>query len=143
MTRYILDTNVVVRFLRNDHPAMSSAAAELFRRSASGKTELYLDTTIVAEAAFVLTSFYKQGKSEVSDALRDLISGCRLKVSQPEVTLDALTRFKAQPVDFPDALVAAIAADQRAPIASFDRDFGRFRDVRRIEPVGSAPGSST
>ncbi len=137
MNRYILDTNLLIRFLRDDHPTMSPAAAGLFHQSASGKAELYLDTTIVAEAVFVLTSFYKQGKGEVADALRDLITGCRLKATQSEVTLDALERFKAQPVDFPDALVAAIAATHGIPVASFDRDFDRFKDIRRFEPSGA------
>ena len=134
MKRYILDTNLLVRFLRNDHPTMSSAAAELFLQSSSGKVELHLDPTIIAETAFVLTRFYKQSQPEVADAIRDLITGCRLKVPLEEVTLDALERFKAQPVDFPDALVAAIAAHQGVPIASFDRDFDRFKDVKRFDP---------
>ena len=134
MKRYIFDTNLLIRFLRNDHPAMSSAAAELFLQSASGKVELHLDPTIVAETAFVLISFYKQSQPEVADAIRDLITGCRLKVPLEEITLDALERFKAQPVDFPDALVAAIAAHQGVPVASFDRDFDRFKDVKRFEP---------
>jgi len=51
-----------------------------------------------------------------------------------EVTLAALERFKAQPVDFSDALVAAIAAHHGVPIASFDRDFDRFKDVKRFDP---------
>ena len=134
MKRYILDTNLLIRFLRNDHPAMSSAAAELFLQSASGKVELHLDPTIVAETAFVLISIYKQSQPEVADAIRDLITGCRLKVPLEEITLDALERFKAHPVDFPDALVAAIAAHQGVPVASFDRDFDRFKDVKRFEP---------
>ena len=131
MKRYILDTNLLVRFLRNDHPAMSSAAAELFLQSASGKVELHLEPTIVAETAFVLTSFYKQGHAEVADAIRDLITGCRLKVPLEEVTLDALERFKSQPVDFRDG------SHQGVPIASFDRDFDRFKDVKRFEPSGT------
>ncbi len=134
MKRYILDTNLLIRFLRNDHPAMSSAAAELFLQSASGKVELHLDPTIIAETAFVLISFYKQSQPKVADAIRDLITGCRLKVPLEEITLDALERFKAKPVDFPDALVAAIAAHQGVPVASFDRDFDRFKDVKRFEP---------
>lgn len=135
MSRYVLDTNVVVRFLRNDHPVMSSAAAELFHRSAQGKIELYLDTAIIAEVAFVLTGFYKQKQPEVSEAIRDLIAGCRIRIAQPEIALDALSRFRDHSVDFPDALVASIAAAQGVPVASFDRDFDRFRDIQRMEPT--------
>jgi predicted nucleic acid-binding protein len=51
--------------------------------------------------------------------------------------LDALERFKSHPVDFPDAWVAAIAAHQGVAIASFDRDFDRFKDVKRFQPSGA------
>lgn len=62
MKRYILDTNLLIRFFQNDHPTMSAAATGLFLQSASGKVELYLDPAIVAETAFVLTSFYKKSQ---------------------------------------------------------------------------------
>ena len=58
----------------------------------------------------------------------------RYKVPLEEVTLDALERFKSQPVEFPDAWVAAIAAHQDVPVASFGRDFDRFKDVKRFQP---------
>ncbi len=58
----------------------------------------------------------------------------RKMVPLEEVTLDALERFKSHPVDFPDALVAAIAAHQGVPVVSFDRDFDRFKDVKRFQP---------
>jgi predicted nucleic acid-binding protein len=38
MNRYVLDTNEVIRFLRNDHPTMSQAAAALFQESACGQS---------------------------------------------------------------------------------------------------------
>ncbi|MFN0166986.1 MAG: PIN domain-containing protein [Bryobacteraceae bacterium] len=134
MKRYVLDTNLVVRFLTNDHPTMSRAAAALFEESATGKTDLLLEATIVAEAVFVLTGFYKRPRAEVADALRDLITGCRLRVPNSAVVLDALARFKAYPVDFPDALVAAVAVSEGIPVVSFDRDFDKFQDSTRVEP---------
>ena len=137
MKRCILDASLLVRFLKNNHPKMSSAAADLFQQSASGKIELHLDPTIVAETALVLTSFYKQHRAEVADALRELITGCRLKVPSEPFTLDALDRFKSHPVDFPDAWVAAIAAHPGVAIASFDRDFDRIKDVKPFQPSGA------
>lgn len=135
MSRYVLDTNLVVRFLRKDHPTMSPAAAALFQESMSGKTELLLETALVSEAIFVLTSFYKLARADVADALRDLMTGCRLKVPNLDVTLDALARFKAHNIDFPDALAAAVAASEKIPVASFDHDFDKFNDIARFEPT--------
>ncbi len=134
MKRYVLDTNLVVRFLTGDHPTMSAAAASLFEECAAGRVDLLLEPTIVAEAVFVLTGFYQRPRAEVADALRDLITGCRLRVPNQQVILNALERFKGTPVDFPDALVAAFAVQEGIPVASFDRDFDRFKDLRRFEP---------
>jgi predicted nucleic acid-binding protein len=113
---------------------MSAAAAALFQESAAGKAELLLEKALIAETLFVLTNFYKQARADVADALRDLITACRLKVANPEVALDALARFKAHRLDFPDALAAALAAAEKIPVASFDRDFDQFHDVSRSEP---------
>ena len=98
---------------------------------------MHLDLTIVAKTALVLTRFYKQDRAEVADALRDLITGCRLKVPSEPVMLDTLERFKSHPVDFPDAWVAAIAAHPGVTITSFDRDFDRFKDVKPFQPSGA------
>ncbi len=65
MKRYIFDMNLVVRVFRNDHPTMSSAAAEHFLQSASEKVELHPAPPIVVETAFGLTSFYKQDQAAV------------------------------------------------------------------------------
>jgi predicted nucleic acid-binding protein len=50
--------------------------------------------------------------------------------------LDALARYKARNVGFPDALAAATAADESIPVASFDRDLDKFTDIQRYEPQG-------
>ena len=134
MKRYVLDTNLIIRFLTDDHPKMSRAAAALLEESATGKTELLLEATIVTEAVFVLTGFYKRPRAEVADALRDLITGCRLRVPNSAVVLDALARFKAHPVDFPDALIAALAVSEGIPVASFNLVFDRFKDLKRSKP---------
>jgi predicted nucleic acid-binding protein len=37
-------------------------------------------------------------------------------------------------VGFADAYLAAIAGVEKIEVASFDRDFDRFKDIRRAEP---------
>lgn len=38
-------------------------------------------------------------------------------------------------VGFADAYLAASAADENVSVVSFDRDFDKFKDVKRFEPV--------
>jgi predicted nucleic acid-binding protein len=50
--------------------------------------------------------------------------------------LDALKRCRDRGVHFADAYLAAAAAELAHPVASFDRDFDKFKDVQRAEPKG-------
>ena len=50
--------------------------------------------------------------------------------------LSALQNFAQTDVNFVDAYHAAIAAVKSVGIASFDRDFGQFAGIKRIEPQG-------
>src|SRR4051794_41085969 len=102
MKAYVLDSNVLVRFLTQDAPAMSRAAKRLFQQAEDGLVELRLDGAIVAEVVFVLTKVYKHRRETVADALLDLIENPGLKLEATVVLRDALKRFRAIPVDFPD-----------------------------------------
>ena len=134
MKTYILDANILVRFFTQDPPALGRAATKLLEAAAMGDVDLRLDPAIVAEVVFVLTKVYRRGRSAVADALLELIENPGLTVAASDVVRDALKRFKSVSVDFADALVAAIAAEQKAPIASFDEDLDKFKDVTRFEP---------
>jgi len=53
-----------------------------------------------------------------------------VEISDVEVHLDALDRYGKTGIHFVDCLIAAAAASQNVPVATFDRDFGKFTDVR-------------
>ena len=134
MKTCVLDANVLVRFLAQDSPAMSRAAKKLLQDAETGDSELHLDPTIIAEVIFVLTKVYNHTRVAVADALLDLIENPGIKVVQLSIVRDALKRFKAISVDFPDAWIAAIAAENKLPVASFDHDIDKFKDITRFEP---------
>lgn len=134
MKGYIIDTNVLVRFFTQDPPAMGRAARSLLSSAADGDVQLFLDNAIATEVTFVLTSVYELDRESVANALLDLIENPGILCDDARVMRDALSRFKARAVDFPDALVAALAASRGIPVASFDRDLDKFKDVKRHEP---------
>ena len=134
MKTYVLDANVLVRFFTQDSPTLGSAAKKLFEAADRGEVELRLHPTIAAEVVFVLTKVYQRDRSAVADALLDLMENPGIAVESASVLRDALKRFKSVSVDFPDALIAALAADGKVPVASFDRDLDKFKDITRFEP---------
>lgn len=111
-----------------------AAATALFKKAERNEVELHLSDTILSEVIFVMEKVYQRQRTEIADALLDLIHNPGITLQGTAVTIDALLRYRAHAVDFPDALVAAMAVAKRVPAISFDRDFNRFGDVTRFEP---------
>jgi predicted nucleic acid-binding protein len=58
-TRYLVDTNILLRFLSGEPPAQAAAPRKLFNRAARGEVMLEVPALIVAEAYYTLVSFYE------------------------------------------------------------------------------------
>jgi uncharacterized protein len=134
MSRLLLDTNVIVRFLTGDHPAHSPRSRKLFSRAATGDVTLVVTDLALAETAWVLQSFYSLDRSAIAAALKDLIESAGIEVENKTILLSALRNFAQTDVNFVDAYHAAVAAAESMAISSFDRDFDRFAGVERVEP---------
>ena len=134
MSRLLLDTNVIVRFLTGDHPAHSPRSRNLFARAAAGDVTLVVTDLALAETAWVLQSFYSLDRNAITAALKDLIDSAGIEVENKATLLSALRNFAQTDVNFVDAYHAAVAAGESIAIASFDRDFDQFAGVKRVEP---------
>ena len=134
MKKLLLDANVLVRFLVQDDPRQSAAATALFEKSERREVVLILDALVVAEVVYVLMGPYGRTRIEVVNVLLAIIQNAGIETMDKEVVADALRRFAAINVDFSDAWMAARAAQLGHAVVSFDRDFDKFKDIRRFEP---------
>ena len=73
MKKYLLDTNILLRFLLGDHDELSPIAARLFQRAADREWLLILTDLDIAEAVWVLTSYYKLERKPVAESLAKLL----------------------------------------------------------------------
>ena len=128
--RRIVDTNLVIRHLAKDHPEHEKIANELFLIAERGELVLILLPAVVAECVFVLESFYKQPRDRISDSLSKLLSSKGVEAVDVALHQDALVRYKKTSLHFVDCVVAAAAAIDGIPIATFDRGFSQLADVR-------------
>ncbi len=69
MTAFV-DTNILVRHLTGDPPAMAKRATAFL----AGPSESYLADLVVAETVNVLESFYEAPRDQVATAMRSLIA---------------------------------------------------------------------
>lgn len=132
--RKLVDTNLIVRYLVQDHERHAKAAGRLFDACDRGEVTVVLLPAVLAECVFVLESFYRHPRADIDSALSRFISSPGVQVSveidEVAVQLDALARFKRTKAHFVDCLLAATAVAEDLPVASFDHDFRKFGDVR-------------
>lgn len=132
--RRLVDTNLIVRHLVQDHEKHAKAAGKLFDACDRGDVTVVLLPAVLAECVFVLESFYGHPRADIASALSRFISSPGVQVSgeidEVAVQLDALNRFRRTKVHFVDCLIAATAVSENLPVASFDHDFRKFGDVR-------------
>lgn len=132
--RYLLDTDILLRFLANESSPHGQAARKLFEEAASGAVLLDISPVIVAEAFYTLLSFYGVERKEAAEKLSALLQQRGVKLRDAAQLLSALERLQTVKVGFADAFLAAGGALERVAVASFDRDFDKFADVSRHEP---------
>lgn len=130
MTAFV-DTNILIRHLTGD-PRDLAARATTFLATAE---ELLLPDLIVAEAIYVLESFYEVPRSEVARLMRSVIAFEPIQTVDPALLLRSLEVYEIHRIDFAEAyLVASAEAARVEDIVSFDRSVDRVPTVNRVEP---------
>ena len=72
-TQYLVDTNVLLRFLSGQPAAQAQAARKLFLRATAGEIALDVSPVIVAETFYTLTSFYGVERKVAADKISVLL----------------------------------------------------------------------
>jgi len=126
-----VDTNVLIRHLTGDPPAMAARATAYLQR----ETELLLTDLVAAETVYVLESFYEAPRQQVAEAIRSLLALDSVVTVDPALLLRAIEVYETERIDFAEAyLVACAESTDVRRIASFDRTLDRVGTVERIEP---------
>ena len=127
--RRLIDTNVIVRYLVQDHPRHAKAANKLFEACDRQELTLVVLPVVLAECVFLLQSFYRQSRKDIAEVLSNLIKIRGVEISELTIHLDALHRYARSNLHFVDCLLAAHAASNQLPVATFDADFKKMSDV--------------
>lgn len=128
-----VDANVLLRLITGDPPEMAQRALRLVERAELGEVTLRLSPLVLAEMVWVLGSFYRYSRTEITEVLLPLVTTRGVVLEQAEQVVVALDRMATANVDFIDAFLAETARREGGAVASFDRDFSRL-GVDWIEP---------
>jgi predicted nucleic-acid-binding protein len=124
-----VDTNLVVRHLVQDHKEHAKKAELLFTACDRGELTLVVLSSVLAECVFVLESFYKHSRRDIAEALTGLLTSAGVEHGPLSVSLDALARYAGSRAHFVDCVVASNSVAEGIAVATFDKDFKKFKDV--------------
>lgn len=126
-----IDTNVVIRYLTNDHPKQSPRARALI----DGKA-VFVSVTVMLEVEWVLRSTYEYRPTDVARAMRSFAGLPTVTVEDGAVVASALD-LAERGMDFADALHLGKTAHCEG-MASFDRKFVKAARAAGYEDVREA-----
>lgn len=124
----LIDTNVILRFLVGDNSNQQLKAREIFRDAESGKRALRIKVLVVAEACFVLESFYKKSRLEIADTFQVFLSQKWLHVDDRQSLLSLWDHYK-KGLHFVDSYLLALAQNNHAAIVTFDKELAKMSRI--------------
>jgi predicted nucleic-acid-binding protein len=122
----VLDTNVILRYLLNDHPQHFQIAQTLMTEVKKGHKVVYIPDSVLAECIYVLLKVYKVPKIEICDSLLNFLSYTGISQENRAILISSLTLFSKHKVDFVDAIVYATSKHKQWGLFSFDHDIKKF-----------------
>ena len=124
-----IDTNILIRFLRADHPELSQKAKEIFLKAQKGEIEIYLDEIIIAETIWLLSSFYKLKKELIVSQLQELVSQGWVINPRKKIILDSLSLFSVNNLAYIDCWVACVSKSIPVELETFDNKLKKINKV--------------
>lgn len=112
-----VDTNVVIRFLVDDHPAEGKIACRVFESH-----RVHLVESVLLESEWVLRAVYDFSREEISRAFRALLRLPNVTVDDRTVVFQVMDWFD-EGFDFADALHAVRSGGLE--LKTFDKKFIR------------------
>lgn len=117
----IVDANVVLRYLLDDHPELSARAEEIIEQNA-----VVLPIEVACEVVYVLQKVYSVDRVEIQNQLTQLLHDELVSMDKSEVFLEALNCYSHSKLDFVDALLWAYNQVEQHHIFTFDKKLNKL-----------------
>lgn len=111
----IIDANIVLRYVLDDHPVLSPKAAEVIEQQT-----VTLPIEAACEVVYVLQKVYSVERSEIQQKLSDLVNQQVILIEKPAAFLKALECYGTTRFDIVDTLLWAYHVVEQHVVVTFD-----------------------
>jgi predicted nucleic-acid-binding protein len=123
-----LDTNILVRYLNQDHPLQSPKANEIIERRLTEETPGFVSIVAMVELVWVLERAYRLPAHKIVSAVERMLQTDVLVIENEQKVFTAMIALNEGQGSFADSVIAGLGA--RAGCSrtlTFDRQAARLR----------------
>lgn len=114
----LIDTNILLRWLLNDHKALSPRAETIISNASTGS--LIVTEIVAAEIVYVLRGTGRD-RSQTSEALLLIRRTSALKYEKEELMIDIIKLMTETTLDFADIYLLERTRREKISLETFDR----------------------
>ena len=104
-----LDTNVLVRYLVQDHPAQARKATQIIEEGEEEEA-FFIASVVVCELVWVMESAYGYGRDLVVSVLEQILRTGQFWFEDKDLLWQALTDYRKGKADFSDYVIGRMGA---------------------------------
>lgn len=117
----LVDANVVLRYLLDDHAELSTQAAAILEQQT-----VTLPIEVACEVVYVLQKVYAVNREDIRQLLTGLLNEALVNMEKPEVFVKALEYYDSSTLDFVDTLLCAYHTVEGQEVFAFDNKLNQF-----------------
>lgn len=128
-----LDTNILVRYFTHDDARQTALAVRLVDEQLDPTHPGHVSLVTLAELVWLLRTGYGAERETVVGIVNRLLADARFVMQESSSVWAALDAYRNAPIDFGDALIAALNRDAGClETLTFDRGAARISGVRLL-----------
>lgn len=112
-----LDTNIVMRYLLDDHQELSTRARQII----DSESDLTICDGVCAEIVYVLSKAYFVEREIITKTLSEFLDRKNIHVSNKKVIIKSLELFTTANLDYIDCLLCAYNHIENIKVETFDK----------------------
>ena len=125
---YLIDTNVVLRYLLGDHPEFSPKAEAFMFDVSKGVKKAEILNVVIVECIYVMEKYYEIPKTEIVEKLSGILNFSGIVNPDRSEILEALLKYENSNIDIVDCILATCSSPEKVVI-SFDKDMKKLDAV--------------
>jgi len=125
-----LDTSVVLRLLIGEPEKQAHAAQAYLNTCHLDGTQIFISDIVVGETYHALIYHYEVTKLEAIDALLKLLTAPMISTTGHAVSI--LNEYRGTGAGLMDRLIRMDFLEQAHEVITFDKDFARLPNVKRL-----------